>query len=492
MPSTLPRAIQVQRLKAISSRYGVKLAAEVVCTGHTPPAEFLRACVYDRPDLLLVLGPRGGGKSFLAALATHVDSIQHPGHATTILGGSESQSQQIFRAIRSFDRDWPDFKPIANFNTTRVQYRNGSEVGYLPASEKSVRGPHVPTLRLDEIDEIDPEIRQAALGMCMDQGGVSASVTMTSTWHRIGGPMAQLLDQARDGAFPIVSFCTFEVLERCPAERSGLALERCPECPLVEWCHDTADGIPKAKRSDGHYGIASLIQKVRGTSRRIFEADYLCCGPKADGLWFKGFDSMPGGKHVRESAEYDPALPVYVAVDSGVFTGGVWFQVRESGDVPLVTVFADYLSEGLSAESNARAIMRVSEQQCQGRAEHGYTDPAGSARNPVGPTVLAEYARCGLRLRPWPVGSISDGLSLIEGKINPAAGPPSLFIHPRCKQLITAFRSYTRAKRAGQWMDYPQDPQHPHEDLLDSLRGGLYARFPGRRTLRITPLASVS
>jgi hypothetical protein len=77
---------------------------------------------------------------------------------------------------------------------------------------------------------------------------------------------------------------------------------------------------------------------------------------------------------------------------------------------------------------------------------------------------------------------VADGLALVESFLSPAAGPPGLTIHPRCTHLIAALTSYRRAKRAGQWMDYPEDPLHPHEELVDSLRGGLVDRFPeGRR-----------
>ena len=33
----------------------------------------------------------------------------------------------------------------------------------------------------------------------------------------------------------------------------------------------------------------------------------------------------------------------------------------------------------------------------------------------------------------------------------------------------------------GQRMDYPADPQHPHEDIIDALRGGLMAALPQGR-----------
>lgn len=343
----------------------------------------------------------------------------------------------------------------------------------------------MPSLKLDEIDEIEPDCREAAMGMCMGRGATSGSVVMTSTWHRLGGPMGRLIDRARDGAFPMYTFCAFEVLERCPEERSGPGLERCGECPLVKYCHDVRDGgPPKAKRSNGHYAIDSLIQKVQATSRRTFEADYLCLGPTAAGVWFPGFHVT---RHVSAGAEYDPSLPVHLAIDSGVFTGAVFFQVgRPVGTVEEVRVFADYLAEGLSAEANARAILEVARTRCNGRIDLISTDPAGGARNPVGPTVIGEYERVGLRpLRRWPSGSVADGLALVESFVQPADGSARLILHPRCRDTIRAFEGYRRARRAGQWQDYPEDPQHPHEDLIDALRGGLRVLFPEGRAAAV-------
>jgi hypothetical protein len=106
------------------------------------------------------------------------------------------------------------------------------------------------------------------------------------------------------------------------------------------------------------------------------------------------------------------------------------------------------------------------------------TDPAGGARNPVGPTVLAEYQRAALYLERWPGGSVLDGLALVESLVESADGTAGLFVHPRCRHVITAFAHYSRARRAGQWLDEPADPQHPHEDLIDALRGGLRRHFP--------------
>lgn len=475
---------------------GIRVARRPVCPGHHAPWDFLHSMYFDRPPVSLALGGRGTGKSFLTALSSHLVSRWHPNHRVRVLGGSLAQSRQIYEAMGTIGRTIEDrigesHAEFRSLHKDRAVYPNGSETTILAASRTSVRGPHVPTLLLDEVDEIPTDLRESAMGMCMNLGGLPASTIMTSTWHRVGGPMTDLVARGEAGDFPLFRFCIFEVMERCPDSRSGPRLEKCMECPLVRWCHDVKDGgPPRAKRSDGHYAIDAVIQKLAIVSMKVFEADYLCNGPRADGLWFAGFDRR---LHVSENAEYRPGEPVHLGLDSGVFTGTALFQVAwdrpspndrgmagssRSRGVPRVNVFGEYLSEGVSAENNARRILEMLRSRCNGRVDHAWTDPAGKARNPIGPTVLAEYERVGLRLTPWPNGSIADSLSRVESLLNPADGPPRLTIHPRCESLIRALENYRRARRAGQWQDWPEDPQHPHEDLVDSLRGGLRAAIP--------------
>ncbi len=479
-----------------STGIDIQLPSEAVCPGHASPWDVFRAIFVDRPSLMLVVGGRGTGKTYLSALDTHLTSLLTPGHGTRVLGGSLAQSQQVYRALREFASLWPETrnrKPFAAMRKGEAVYANGSEVAVLAASSTSVRGPHVPSLKLDEVDEIPEEHFEAAMGMCMNRRGrrnrgeSRASAVLTSTWHRHGGLMSRLVEQAEAGDFPLYKMCIFEVLERCPPERSGKNLEKCPDCPLFKYCHQVPGGVlPKAKRSNGHYSIDALIQKLKTTSTRTFEADYLCRGPQAEGVWFPKFSTET---HVSELAEYDPALPVQVAIDSGVFTGAVFFQVtpdhKGDGSGERVHVFADYLHEGGTAEANAQAILGVARTHCGGRVDRVSTDPAGGARNPIGPTVIAEYERAGLRpLERWPTGSVADGMSLVESFVQPAEGPPRLLVHPRCWPMIQALQSYRRAKRAGQWQDYPEDPQHPHEDLVDPLRGGLRLLYPEGRAWR--------
>ena len=290
--------------------------------------------------------------------------------------------------------------------------------------------------------------------------------------------------------FRSTPFASSRHLNTVPTNGADFTSRNVPNAPLIAWCHADRDshpaGLPKAKRSDGHYTIDSLIQKVKAVSPRVFESDYLCLRPKAAGVWFTGFDEA---LQIKPTAQYEPFYSVHLAIDPGVHTGAVWFQVRPRLDRQshTVNVFADYYAEGRSAEMNAQAIADKTHQLC-GVGMHRIRvsmDPAGNARTAVGPTVRGEYERAGVAgrngLESWPGGKKADGLQLIEALLKSADGTVNLTIHPRCTRLITAFQCYARARRSGQWIDQAEDPQHPHEDLIDPLAGGLKLEFPERR-----------
>jgi hypothetical protein len=478
---------------------GVKVATGGICAGHSAPFEMLSAQVFDRPSIMLWHGPRGSGKSFLSAADTHIESRFYPNSGSRILGGSLAQSRQIYEAIDALAVKGrgilgADSDTILSITKQEALYNNGSSVSILAASPTSVRGPHVANLKLDEVDEIDPGVREDSMGMVMAKNNRSPSLLMTSTWHRVAGPMASLVARGRAGEFPVHSYCAFEVLERCPEERSGKNLEKCPDCPIFKWCHQDmgshSSDLPKAKRSNGHYTIDSLVQKVRAVSKRVFESDYLCLGPTAEGAWYR--NTYDEDLHVTPDAEYNSALPYHLAIDPGVCTGAVWFQIRRDGyDEHEVNVFADYYAEDIGAEKNARAIIRRSEHFCGTGAgtSHVSMDPNCNQRTAIGPTIRGEYERVGCQGRGgidyWPSGPghhKTDGLNLIEALLMSADGKAHLKIHPRCLHLREAFKSYRRAMRDNQWMDYPEDPQHPGEDMIDALAGGLKLELPeGRR-----------
>jgi len=224
------------------------------------------------------------------------------------------------------------------------------------------------------------------------------------------------------------------------------------------------------KWTDAGRKYVATLDRLTGSRKKRLRYGLWAAG---EGAWFDGFDA---DKHVSGGAEYDPSFPVYVGLDSGNESAAVWFQARPPG----VVVFADYYSMGRGALRVAEDVKAVSAERCSSRVDSISTDPAGRAVNAIGPTVFGEYERAGLKVHPWPIRPVLDSLSLLESFVS--VDPPELLIHPRCQHLINAFANYRRAQRAKQWIDRPVDPQHPYEDLIDALRGGLCDRFPdGRR-----------
>ena len=224
------------------------------------------------------------------------------------------------------------------------------------------------------------------------------------------------------------------------------------------------------------------LDRLRGTRR----------GRLRDGLWVAGegqwFGSFDPATHVSRSAAFDPSYPVHLAVDTGVHTGAVWFQVREEADGPAVTVFGDYYSFDVHAYQNAKAILDKTEALCGGRVDVGRMDPSGNAASGFGgQTIESEYRRAGLRLAPWPKypGCVAAGLALVESFV--AVDPPKLRVHPDCKGLVDALANYKRKKRGGQYVDEPEDPQHPYEELVDALRSGLLDAWPAGRKAGAAP-----
>lgn len=216
--------------------------------------------------------------------------------------------------------------------------------------------------------------------------------------------------------------------------------------------------------------LEASLNRLTGSRRKRLRDGLWAAG---EGAWFDGFDTST---HVSELAEFDPRFPVHLAVDSGPHSGAVWLQFRPPG----VVVFSDYYSFNRGALGVAADLLARSAGFPESRLDFVSTDPAGRASTAIGPTVIEEYARAGLKTHSWPIRTVLDSLALVESFVS--VDPPEMLVHPRCKALIDAFANYKRAKRQQQWIEKPEDPQHPYEELIDALRGGLCDHWPeGRR-----------
>jgi hypothetical protein len=198
------------------------------------------------------------------------------------------------------------------------------------------------------------------------------------------------------------------------------------------------------------------------------------------------FPLFDPARHVTPRAEFISGLPVKMAIDCGLsrHVGAIWFQVRErEAHRRILSVFADYYAVDKTSEHNAKAILDRAREVCHGRLDAVYLDPASTARSGVGPAARGEFARVlGERITTtWPHHRVLEGLDQVEILLGGPEREPDLIIHPRCRFLIESFQTYRRQERRGEILDLPEDPQHPAEEAIDSLRGAVRVVYPEGR-----------
>lgn len=164
---------------------------------HCAPFQFVGDLILGREHNCLVIGPRGGAKSYNAGLIQWLLGNMYALFDGRILGGSEDQALKSYEAMLDiWERAGIDSKNVLKDEFPRnkfTHWKTGSQIRILCASQKSVRGPHPTCLTMDEIDEMEHSILTAALQQPMSKNGIDARLIMMSTYHKISGTMARIL-----------------------------------------------------------------------------------------------------------------------------------------------------------------------------------------------------------------------------------------------------------------------------------------------------------
>lgn len=236
---------------------------EKCCPGHTSPFKAMADAYFARIPTSVWLASRGfAGKSWLLAGLGLMEWLA--GHDIVILGGSGEQSANVHKASkRAWDhvqvvRECPEchtlnlehderigagacetcgrpltgaepmefpaptyFLEGGNVSTgasgtslvTRTEHVKGNIMQAIPASTKAARGPHPTRLRMDEADEMDLKIIDAALGQTMKTDPYrEQQVVFASTHHYETGTMTELLKRAAEKGWPVYRWCYKETL----------------------------------------------------------------------------------------------------------------------------------------------------------------------------------------------------------------------------------------------------------------------------------------
>lgn len=202
--------------------WGVTIPREKVCGDHVAPMTAFADAYFRRnsldPDssvqsIALWHGSRGlSGKSFmLAILGLTIAYLL--GSDVNLLGGSMAQSTNIHEHMRAaMEHEGAPRYMITNEGMLEIKLSNKARIRPLTASQRTVRGPHPATLLLDEIDEMELKILDAALGQPMPQitylgKRVKPYTVMCSTWQNPEGTFTEIKRRAEERGIPMYAWC---------------------------------------------------------------------------------------------------------------------------------------------------------------------------------------------------------------------------------------------------------------------------------------------
>lgn len=155
----------------VQALWGVTIPRHKVCPDHIAPFDAFANAYFERDgSIALWHGSRGlSGKSFMLSILG-ITKAFIKGADVNLLGGSLAQSVNIHEHMRNaFNYQNAPKYMIETEANTQIKLNNNARIRPLTASQKTVRGPHPPFLILDEIDEMDLDILDAALGQPMPQ-----------------------------------------------------------------------------------------------------------------------------------------------------------------------------------------------------------------------------------------------------------------------------------------------------------------------------------
>ena len=492
--------------------YGLRLARKRFCPGHVAPLEYVAASFFQTYGDLVIWANRGGGKTELGSVTTHLDSIFHAGCQTRILGGSLQQSERMYEYLGA---KWhPLFADyLASEPQSRcTELRNGSAIEILSQSQRSVRGQRVQRVKCDEVDEFDPDVWRAVQFVTQSRGPLRASIEAFSTMHHPYGLMSGVVDGAWNvaegqatgcglqatgtatapaasgggwydngdnsrqtrGSAPtaaddnradtrsaptdsrgpaLMAWCLWETIERCTGDRS------CSRCVLWEDCRG------RAREAEGFLLIDDAVAQMRRSGREAWESEMLCLRPRTENLVFPRFRRST---HV-EQLRYDSAWPTYRSLDFGFANPFVCLWAQLVGDDP-ETARLQVLDEYVQTQRTVAEHAAVLSSRHVWPIRATYCDPAGRQRGDVtGSGACQELARHGILTKSCYSG-IMEGVDLLRALLAPALGEPRLVIDPRCVNLVRAMESYhyPSARRSDAAETPEKDGRHDH--LVDTLR----------------------
>jgi hypothetical protein len=425
------------------------------------------------PADCVVWANRGGGKTYLAAVASLLDLVFKPGIEIRVLAGSLEQAGRMHAHLAAL-LERPGLSELVDgkLRSRGVRLHNGSGLELLAQSQASVRGTRVQKLRCDEVELFDPDVWEAAqlVTRSADCGGVKVrgSIECLSTMHVPYGLMRSLVADAIDGQRALFKWGVVDVLGACDDDAHVCQPPDADPCPLWESCAGRAKARDAVGETPGHLHITDAITQMGRVAPQTWRAEMLCLEPRRSDCVFPEFDAalhvvdeLPAG--LLDNEQTTEAITIIGGMDFGFRSPTVYLWAAVDAE-DRVWVFDAYSQ---TATTIAEHIAAVRDREWPAPAWIG-VDPAGRQRSrQTGVSDSTPWRRAGFRVRDRSLGT-QQGLAMVRARLATADGAaPRLLVHRRCEDLIRALTEYHYPADRPESLDPVKDgPDH----AVDALR----------------------
>ncbi len=225
----------------------------------------------------VVLAPRGGGKTFGAAMLATAFFLFRD-FDVGIVAGSETQALALF----SYIAEWLEIEDIGEFvermTRTEITGISGNRIVARTASARSIRGLHLgrskrgALLIIDEEAEADEEVVRAARYTV--RTAEPALIMRLSTYHKLSGSFADLVENHASAGYELYKWSSFDAAKPCEFD--------CASCPVKEFQERYCRGT--ARTAQGWIDVREIVGEWRDSSRETFEVEVMGMRPASAGL----------------------------------------------------------------------------------------------------------------------------------------------------------------------------------------------------------------
>lgn len=325
----------------IKDHTGFAIPRKSVCPNHNAPFDFLADMYFNRVDGAVLLAPRGGGKTLMAAILHYVNSKHKPTLESATVGAIENQAILAYGHIRRFvyDEDGNMDPDVRDSKMRVTEFKNGAEVKVIVGSKAGVNGPHPQVVHIDEVElmekEIYDEAQQMPKGRTYKDKFFPAQELITSTRKSGRGLMQEIIDDIQEAErngqkapFKFYQFCVREIVTNqsacCQIANPDLPDDvRCP-CDNVYGRAINEEGKRKSLKevcrgdfatADGYTPLSDIISIFTKSSPTVWDAQQECIKPSTEGLVFNNFSRET---HGCRGYEPDPENgPIFMVLDPG-------------------------------------------------------------------------------------------------------------------------------------------------------------------------------